>query len=163
METLELEVQRFKCLTQLVTDPAIEPYKRADPERASSAARQVLARRCRDISGDIWRDIEQRYGVRRDKPFCVAYAASSPVCLLALTSDARKALHAAAAWLSMQAANGFAGRTDIEIAVVAGPTATVFSLDCRAVLRNRRTLEASPEHFVQMAAALAYRPPPASA
>ena len=150
----------FRHAAELVTDPALHKYKYANVGLLSSAAHDVLRRKCRDHLDRIWACVSDKYGIQRDRPFCAVYSANTPMCLLALTTDACEALRTACAWLRVcdtsLSTNVFSPVNKVDIAVVTTTAATVFTVGKAGKLENKRTEIGSPERFVVMAAAMAY-------
>ena len=146
-------VSRFRAIAELLADPALAMYKNAVPEAISPAARGVLRRHCRALLHHCWAGVEQYYGVTRGKPFCVVYQGTR-LALVMMTTDAERAVSAAANW------HGGAAADKPCIAVVLGDSATVFELNAKMELTRQSHVVGLEENWVALPAALAYTAPP---
>lgn len=141
-------ISRFRAVAELLADPALTVYKNALPAAVSPAARGVLRRHCRALLEHCWQGVEEYYGVRRGRPFCVVYQGTR-LSLLMMTTDAERAVKAAANWHG----------TRPSIAVVMGDTATVFELNEKMELVRQSRVVGLEENWVALPAALAYTKP----
>lgn len=142
-------VDRFRAISELVADPVLHVYKNASPQAMSPAARSVLTRHCTALLSYMWGTVEGAYGVRRGKPFCAVYQGTR-LSMLLLTTDAEKAVSAAAAWYG----------TKPSIAVVVGDTATVFEVNEKMELVRQSMVTGPAENWVVLPVAIAYSTPP---
>jgi hypothetical protein len=142
-------IERFRCIAELLADPALAAYKNASFDHLSHDARAVLVRYCRVLLRYCWALLKKHYGVDPSKPFCVVYQGSR-YCPVAVTAEMEEA---------MQAALGCVGASPAHIAVVVGDMAYVFRPTDTGTFEQISTVCGHAESWLVTKLALVYSRP----
>lgn len=138
-------INRFRLAAELMTEPALAPYKFADVDKLSAEARQLLWRRCRRLLDGMWEAVESATGIKRHQTFCVVFHTNT-YCTVVLTPDASVAAKVALEWPGQTAC----------VALVGNDSTTLFSpFDAS----EGKTFPCPAETWLALTVSLSYKVP----